>query len=279
MNDKAGLDILAGMIYDYCGLDYRKDPMSLQLKIDSKLKELGLSPWEYCGYLRMEPNEWDKLIELITINETYFFREENLLNEFQKVILPQYSDRTPENPLRIWSAACSTGEEPYTLMMLVEESGLFEKGAVQIVASDINKCVLKKAREGIYKKQSLSFRRMPANLYDKYFIELEDSYKVIDSIRNMVDFKHLNLLDRDIRKRLENIDIILCRNVLIYFDSDAIRKIVNAFYDILNPGGYLLLGHAETISSLQSGFETIHTSSVYYYRKGGKPSCSDTEYL
>jgi chemotaxis protein methyltransferase CheR len=279
MNDKAGLEILAGMIYDYCGLDYRKDPKSLQLKIDSKLKELGLSPWEYCGYLRMEPNEWDKLIELITINETYFFREENLLNEFQKVILPKYSDRTPENPLRIWSAACSTGEEPYTIMMLVEESALFEKGAVQVVASDINKSVLNKARDGIYKKQSLSFRRMPANLYEKYFIELEDAYKVKDSIRNIIDFKHLNLLDRDIRKSVGRIDIIFCRNVLIYFDSNAIRKIISAFYDILKPGGYLLLGHAETISSLHTGFETIHTSSVYYYRKGGKPSCSDTECL
>jgi len=270
MTDKTGLEILAGIIYDYCGIDYRKDPLSLQTKIETRLKELGLSPWEYCGYIRMESGEWDKLIELITINETYFFREENLLNEFRKVILPQYVDRTPENPLRIWSAACSTGEEPYTIMMLIEESKLIEKGAVQIIASDINKKVLNKARNGVYKKKSLSFRRMPIGAYDKFFVELEEDYKVKDSIRETIDFRHINLLDNNIRSKIEKVDIIFCRNVLIYFDDNAIKKIINAFYDILNPGGYLFLGHAETITGLHTGFETVLTSSVYYYRKGGK---------
>lgn len=268
--DETGLKVLADMIYDYCGIDYRKDPLSLQSKIASKLKELGLSPWEYCGYLRMESKEWDELIELITVNETYFFREENLLNEFQKVILPQYGDRTPENPLRIWSAACSTGEEPYTIMMLVEESTLSKAGTVQIIASDINKRVLNKAKSGVYKKKSLSFRRMPVGAYDKFFIELEEDYKVKDSIRRMIDFRYINLSDDHIRDKIQKVDIIFCRNVLIYFDMNAIKKIINAFYDILNPGGYLFLGHAETITGLHTGFETILTSSVYYYRKGGK---------
>jgi len=268
--DKTSLEILAGMIYDYCGIDYRKDPLSLQSKIASKLKETGLSPWEYCGYLRMEPKEWDRLIELITINETYFFREENLLNEFQKAILPRYADRTPENPLRIWSAACSTGEEPYTIMMLIEESALFGAEAVKIIASDINKRVLDKARSGIYKKNSLSFRRMPVGAYDKFFIDLEEDYKVKDSIRERIDFRYINLLDRNLINKIEKVDIIFCRNVLIYFDINAIKKIINAFYDILNPGGYLFLGHAETITGLHAGFETILTSSAYYYRKGGK---------
>ena len=267
--DKTGLEILAGMIYEYCGIDYRKDPLSLQSKIDSKLKELGLSPWEYCGYLRVEPNEWDKLIELITINETYFFREENLLEEFKTVILPQYKDRTTENPLRIWSAACSTGEEPYTIMMLIEDSALFKAGAVQIIASDINKKVLNIAKNGVYKKKSLSFRRMPAGAYEKFFIELDEDFKVKDSIRNMIDFRHINLLDSNIKDKIQNVDIIFCRNVFIYFDNSAIKKIINTFYDILNPGGYLFLGHAETITSLHKGFETILTSSVYYYRKRG----------
>jgi chemotaxis protein methyltransferase CheR len=268
--DRIALIELADMIYDYCGIDYRKNLSSLRSKIAEKLKELGLSPWEYCGYLRMEPKEWDALIELITVNETYFFREENLLEEFQKVILPKYADRTPENPLRIWSAACSTGEEPYTVGMLVEESGLFKAGAVQIIATDINKKVLNKAKSGLYKKKSLSFRRMPAEAYDKFFIELEEDYKVKDSIMEMVDFRHMNLLDNNIIGKIEKSDIIFCRNVLIYFDTNAIQKIINAFYDILNPGGYLFLGHAETITGMNTGFETIHTPSVYYYRKGGK---------
>lgn len=268
--DKIGFTILADMIYDYCGIDYRKDPISLQFKITSNLKELGLSPWEYCGYLKMEPKEWDKLIELITVNETYFFREENLLNEFQQIVLPQFTDRTPENPLRIWSAACSTGEEPYTIGMLVEESNLFKPGTVHIIATDINKKVLTKAKSGMYKNKSLSFRRMPEGAYNKFFVELEDNYKVKDSIMKMVNFRYMNLLGNDIRDHIEKVDIIFCRNVLIYFDMDAIKKIISTFYNTLNPGGYLFLGHAETITGMHTGFETILTSSVYYYRKGGK---------
>jgi len=268
--DRIALIELADILYDYCGIDYRKDLSSLESKIAEKLKKLGLSLWEYCGYLKMEPEEWDALIELITVNETYFFREENLLEEFKKVILPQYADRTPENPLRIWSAACSTGEEPYTIGMLVEEGGLFKAGAVQIIATDINKKVLNKAKSGLYKKKSLSFRRMPVGAYDKFFIELEEDYKVKDSIREMVDFRYMNLLDNNIIGKIEKSDIIFCRNVLIYFDSNAIQKIINAFYNILNSGGYLFLGHAETITGKHAGFETIHTPSVYYYRKGEK---------
>ncbi len=267
--DEFALMELAGIIYDYCGIDYRKNLLSLKSKIKERLNVLGLSPWEYCGYLRMEPKEWDVLIELITVNETYFFREENILEEFRKAILPKYTECTPENPLRIWSAACSTGEEPYTIGMLVEDSGLFRPGTVKIIATDINKKALNKAKSGLYKKNSLSFRRTPDWAYSKFFVELGEDYRVKDSIIEMVDFRHVNLLDNDIINKIEKSDIVFCRNVLIYFDNNAIRKIVNAIYDILKPGGYLFLGHAETITGLHTGFEVIYTPSVYYYRKGG----------
>ncbi|QCX34794.1 protein-glutamate O-methyltransferase CheR [Caloramator sp. E03] len=263
-----GLKDLAEIIYNKCGIDYKKSLTNLESKINDRLKELGLSYWEYCGYLNMEPDEWDILIELITVNETYFFREESLLEEFQKVILPQYSDRTPQNPLRIWSAACSTGEEPYTLGMLIQESGLFEKGAVQIIASDINKKVLKRAEKGIYNKKSFSFRRMPEGSLEKFFDDLGEEYKVKDSIMEMVKFLNLNLLDEKNQTILGKIDIIFCRNVLIYFDSNTIKKIIESFFNILNKDGYLLLGHAETINGINSDFKTIYTPSVFYYKKG-----------
>ncbi|MCM8901522.1 protein-glutamate O-methyltransferase CheR [Caldicoprobacter algeriensis] len=258
------------MIYSYCGIDYRRDISALGSKIKERLNALGLSSWEYCGYLKVEPNEWDALIELITVNETYFFREENSLEEFQKVILPQYVGHTPQNPLLIWSAACSTGEEPYTIGILVQQSGLFSRGAVKIIATDINKKALYKARSGLYKKKSLSFRRMPPEFYDKFFIEFENYYKVKESIMEMVEFKHMNLLDDKLREKMGKVDIIFCRNVLIYFDDVAIKKIIDAFYDILNPGGYLFLGHAESIIHLKTGFKVIYTPSTFYYRKGEK---------
>jgi len=266
--DTFGLIQLAELIYEYCGIDYFKNLSSLESKISERIKELGLSCWEYGGYLRVEPKEWDTLIELITVNETYFFREENLLEEFQKVILPQYKGRTPDNPLRIWCSACSSGEEPYTLVILCEETGLFEAGAVEIIGSDINKKVLEKARRGSYNKKSFSFRTMPKEFLDKYFTYYDEDYRIRDSIKAMVDFRCLNLLDENIAEKIGKVDIILCRNVLIYFDRNAINKVIRSLYEVLKDGGYLLLGHAETITGMNSGFETIYTPLTFYYRKG-----------
>ncbi len=273
--DTVHLTQLAELIYDHCGIDYRKSTLSLESKIVGRLEELGLSCWEYNGYLREETGEWDNLVELITINETFFFREENLLEEFQKVILPQYKDRTPDNPLRIWCAACSTGEEPYTLGMLIKDSGFFSPEAVQIIASDINKKVLKKAKQGLYNKKSFSFRKMPQNAYEKFFTDEGDEYKIKESIMNMVDFRCMNLLDKNLVGKIEKSDIIVCRNVLIYFDRNAIQTIVNSFRDILKPNGILLLGHSESLTYNKHDFESIYTDKIFYYRKGGNSLCSN----
>lgn len=259
---------LGQYIYEFCGIDYSKNLSSLQNKISSRLKELGLSLWEYCGYIKMEKNELDILIELITVNETYFFREEKLISELQNVIFPQYKKRTKENPLRIWCAACSSGEEPYTIAMLIKETMLFQDGSVKIIASDINKKVLNKAQNGLYNKKSFSFRKIPQGMLEKYFEELEGDYKIKDDIRILVEFKHLNMVDSNVAALIGKIDIILCRNVLIYFDVEAIKKVVKTFYSIVKPEGYLFLGHAETITSIKSGFETIYTPSIFYYKKG-----------
>jgi len=276
--DTFGIIQLADLIYERCGIDFFKNLSSLENKISERLEELGLSCWEYGGYLRIEPKEWDKLIELITVNETYFFREENLLNEFQRVVLSQYKERTPGNPLRIWCSACSSGEEPYTLAILIEETGLFENGSVEIIASDINKKVLSKAKRGLYNKKSFSFRTMPKEILDKYFISYEEEYKIRDSIRFMVDFRCLNLLDDNIAEKIGEVDIIFCRNVLIYFDMKAINKVISSLYNVLKTGGYLFLGHAETITGMNTGFKTIYAPSAFYYRKGEKHPCNSMEY-
>lgn len=268
--DTFGLIQLAELIYEYCGIDFYKNLSSLEAKISERLKELGLSCWEYGGYLRVEPKEWDTLIELITVNETYFFREENLLEEFRRVILPQYKDRTQNNPLRIWCSACSSGEEPYTLAILSEETGLFEAGAIEIIASDIDKKVLEKATRGLYNKKSFSFRTMPKEMLDKYFVLFGEDYKVKDSIRAKVNFRRLNLLEENISEKIGKVDIIFCRNVLIYFDKKAIDKVISSLCDTLKVGGYLFLGHAETITGMNTGFETIYAPSTFYYRKGEK---------
>ncbi|WP_160674956.1 protein-glutamate O-methyltransferase CheR [Clostridium sp. C8-1-8] len=261
------LQLLANYIYEFCGIDYRKNLPSLESKIEGRIKELKLSLWEYTGYVKVDDKEKDLLIELITVNETYFFREDNLLTEIEKVIYPQYKDRTSINPLRIWCAACSSGEEPYTLAMLVKETNLFKEGAVEIIASDINKKVLNKAKKALYHKKSLSFRKMPAGMTQKYFDDDGDNYKIKDEVRSIVKFKHINMFDKNVVNEIGKVDIIICRNVLIYFDTDAIKKLVGTFYQLIKHNGYLLLGHAETITNINPGFETIYTPSIFYYKK------------
>lgn len=262
------LQQLGQYIYEFCGIDYLKNLPSLESKITNRIKELELSIWEYCRYIKMEEKERDVLVELITVNETFFFREENFLKELQDNIFPQYKDYSKEKPLRIWCSACSSGEEPYTIAMLLKETMLFEKESVEIVASDINKKVLSKAKKGLYNSKSLSFRKMPNGMLEKYFDLIENDYKVKDEIMDWVKFKHLNMFDKKIYEEIGKVDIILCRNVLIYFDTDSIKKAVSSFYNILNIPGYLFLGHAETVTNVNPGFNTIYTPSIFYYKKG-----------
>lgn len=266
--DAIGLRQLAELIYNHCGIDYTNNLNSLYNKVNNRINELGLSYWEYCGYLKVEVKEWDFLIELITVNETYFFREESLLDEFRRKILTIYREYTPLNPLRIWCAACSSGEEPYTLAMIIEDLDCIPYGSVRIIGSDINKKVLNKAKSGLYNKKSFSFRKMPEGAIEKFFLDKGDDYQVKPSIQSMVEFRHINLLDSNSLNQMSNIDIIFCRNVLIYFDKKAIQTLVDNFYNILKKDGILFLGHSETLSYISHKFKTVYTDHIFYYKKG-----------
>lgn len=257
---------LGKIVYDNCGLDYQSNLGSLETKVAKRLQELSVTTWEYIRYLERNELEWDLLIQQLTINETYFYREEKQLRVFQELV-GQLSKKE-KGPIRIWSAACSTGEEPYSLAMLIDELGLFVEGEVEIIATDIDKRVLQTARNGAYGKHSLSFRRIPSEWLSTYFEEHEREFVVKDSIRKFVRFKHLNLLDKTAMNAENGYDIIFCRNVLIYFDQPTIQKVVTHYYKALNQTGHLFLGHSENISSMGTGFETVSTSSTFYYRKG-----------
>ena len=260
---------LGQLVYDYCGLNYLKNLPSLEMKTQRRLKELNIdSLKDYIRYLEENPLEWDLLIEVLTINETYFYREDKQLSIYKEIILPQLMECSSNRPIKIWSAACSTGEEPYSLAIMTAESGKYTSNDVKIIGTDINKKVLEIAKDASYNKRSLSFRRIPERWLQTYFNETSISYDVKDSIKEMVHFNYLNLLDAAENNRYEEYDVIFCRNVLIYFDEETVKKVVTAFYHALKKGGYLFLGHAETISKFNIGFETINTNGTFYYRKG-----------
>ena len=168
------LEKLSQIIFDYCGLGYTDRLSTLEQKLRKRVTELGLSYEEYYDYLKKYPLEWEVIVELLTINETYFYREENQLIECCSIVLPKMKEKVGNRPLRIWCAACSSGDEPYTLAMMIQESGNFPPGTVEIIATDINKKVLQKAEKGWYHRGSFAFRRIPEKLLKKYFIEEDE---------------------------------------------------------------------------------------------------------
>ncbi|OCA81953.1 CheR family methyltransferase [Pseudobacillus wudalianchiensis] len=259
---------LTQMVYEYCGLNYQTNSASLETKIAGRLQQLHVSVWEYIRLLEQSTAEWDVLVELLTINETYFYREDKQLAVYQNEVLPELIAQNPDRTLQVWSAACSSGEEPYSLAITTIDSGLCPPQKVAIKGTDINKKVLQAAASGIYNKQSLSFRRIPDRWLKHYFIEQPDAFRVIEPVKSMVAFEQLNLLDSFKMGNLrQQYDVIFCRNVLIYFDSETIKKVASYFYQALKGGGYLFLGHAENISTMGIGFQTMSKNGTFYYRK------------
>ncbi|HEY6011227.1 MAG TPA: protein-glutamate O-methyltransferase CheR, partial [Nitrospirota bacterium] len=224
---------------------------------------------EYYHYLRYDRKKDEELVILVdnlTTNETYFFREVPQLRAFSEEILPELRHSLADRRiLRIWSAGCSTGEEPYTIAMLLLESGdWWRDWQVEIVGSDINQRVLHTARRGVYKKSA--HRASSPEMIAKYFVEEEKGdYRIIDKVKKLVSFSYLNLLDPYKASLLSTMDVIFCRNVIIYFDKEAKKKVIESFHHKLREGGYLLLGHSESLINISNAFalRTLKNDMVY----------------
>lgn len=264
--------LLRELINRYCGISFSEDALFVvERRLRDRLRELGLEDFtQYYHHLLYHPNakaEIEAAVDALVTNETYFFREEYQLRAFRYEILPELRERLGrENrrTLTIWSAGCSTGEEVYTLAILVAESGLFSDWDVRVFGNDISRRVLATARRATY--GASSFRATPPQ-YERYFEARPDGRQVIAPIRAMCHFGHLNLLDGDRSALIGRADVILCRNVLIYFDEQARKQVVDTFYERLYPGGYLLLGHSESLLNSSTAFELVHLSSDMVYRR------------
>ena len=250
---------------------------TMERRLRERLTVLKLSTFaEYHQYLRFGAravDEWDEAIDLLTTNETYFFREQRQLRAFQNELLPMLSEKTvARRRLAIWSAGCATGEEAYTIGILVLASHLFPSdrasGArwdVRIYGSDISRRCVAAARRGVYTESS--FRMTSSDIRRAYFAERPDGWHVADSIRQMCHFGQMSLLDEDRSRVLGKADVIFCRNVLIYLDARARKTAIEVLYDRLNPGGVLLLGHSESLLNVSTAFELLHLKDDLVYRK------------
>jgi len=223
----------------------------------------------YYQFLSFDPGadeEWEALYDLLTTSETYLFREDYQLRAFQDEVLPLLADQAKtRRRLTVWSAGCSTGEEVYTIAMLIHESSLFSGWDVRVFGSDISKRCIGVARRGVYGPSS--FRTTPKEKRRAYFIERPDGSHVVERIRAMCHFGQMNLLERDKARLIGRVDAVFCRNVLIYFDPHARRSTIDLFHERLYPGGVLLLGHSESLLNVSTAFELLHLKEDLVYRK------------
>lgn len=242
----------------------------LQKRLSPRARELNFDSFQkYFYFLQYDPRsdaEFDQIFDLVTTNETYFFREPAQLAAFSEEIVPEILSRKAVKKIRIWSAGCSSGEEPYSIAMLLQEAGLYNNANFEIFASDLNQQVLARARRGQYRESA--FRSTSPALRDKYFTrESDGSWRISDDIRNRVSFGRLNLYDEARVSLLGYLDIVFCRNVIIYFDDSSKKVVVSSFYNRLTEGGYLLLGHSESLIALSSQFKLRHLKHDMVYQK------------
>lgn len=212
--------------------------------------------------------ELQSLVNVMTVNETYFFREDYQFTAMVNGMLPEIArERKPGETISIWSIPCSTGEEPYSIaLQMLEYWNRVDDFAIEIFASDIDTRVLADARRGIYSARAL--HRLPANLQAKYFTKTgADQFQLRSEIRDSVEFSVTNIADPLQAARFRGIDIIFCRNLLIYFDDLSRRLSVEAFYESLKPGGFLCLGHSESMSRISSLFRPRNFQDTIVYQK------------
>ena len=262
---------LRDLIKEYSGINFDEDKKYLlQRRLAPRLKATGARTFEeYAWQLRYGSRgrrELEEAVDRVAVNETYFFREDYQLRAFAEEILPEirWQDDRDER-LSIWSAGCSTGEEPYTISMLILENATFADWDVRIVGSDISRKVLHTASQARYRKSAL--RETSVHRRQRFFREDEGAWELRDDVTAPVAFARLNLLEPEPLGLIGEVDVLFCRNVLIYFDTPARERVIDSFYEHLAPGGYLLLGHSESLLSLSTAFELVQLQNDTVYRK------------
>lgn len=267
--------ILRDFLYDQCGIFVGENRKYLmENRLNTRLRELGLHSFsEYHNYLRYDKNKKAELNELfinMTTNETSFFRNNVQLDIFRDKVLTkliQEQRAKGEKKINIWSAGCSSGEEPYTIAIILLDllKGEINDWNIKITANDLSLAMLNIARKGVYSEYAL--RTTPPEIIEKYFTKEGKMYKICPAAQKLVQFGQINLAKSDELARVERSHIVFCRNVIIYFDDAMKKHVINAFYDNLLPGGYLLIGHSESLHNISRTFKPEHHPGAIIYRK------------
>ena len=266
---------LRNLIYERTGISYEENKIYyIKKRLQQRMDAGGFERVEdYIRHLKIfdpKGREFQELMNLLTVNETYFFREFSQLQVFAESCLEEITREKLDagsRTIKVFCAGCSTGEEPYTLGIILREMlDDFSAWRVLIKAVDIDENVLKVARRGVYDRRSV--KDVPQAYLKEYFTAPSaEEYAISQNIKDMVAFEHLNLMDRKALRYEEDYDFVFCRNVLIYFDDVSRKQVVDKFYGMLRRGGFIFLGHAESLSRISTAFRIRRLNEQIVYQR------------
>jgi chemotaxis protein methyltransferase CheR len=254
------------LIYDESGIHFSSSNRTiLQSRLKERLRNLNLeNVTEYYKKLLADTEEMKTLLDAVTTNLTRFFRNTAHFKTFEYYVIPdliKYKQASGSKKIRIWSAGCSTGEEPYTIAMIAKELIPLDF-SLEIIASDISLKSLMIGKEGFYSESRMT--GIPDHYLKKYFDQKGGGYKIKDDIKGLIQYDYHNLKHDS---GLRNLDIVFCRNVLIYFDEPAQKAAVDRFWTTMSDHSYLFIGHSESLFGMDTNFEFLKTDWACIYRK------------
>jgi len=264
----SGLSLLRDLIHERTGLFYGNGKTDLLTdKLSPLVIERGLGSFlDYYYLLKYDPHsgdDWRLALDALTVQETYFWREIDQIQALVEVLVPQHFSTRPHEPLRIWSAACATGEEPLTIAMVLNERGWFDRAPIEIVATDASAAAVEKARRGVYRERS--FRALAPHLVAKYFTEESGSWRVAPELKARIRWGVANLATASDICELATSRVIFCRNVFIYFSAEAIRRTITLFSHLMASPGYLFIGASESLLKLTADFDFQEIGGAFVY--------------
>lgn len=250
-----------GVLFDDSKADLLAD------KLSGLVAELGMtSLMDYYYLLRYDTEaerHWADLLDRLAVPETYFWRQPEHFDVLARVIVPRFFDAHPGRALRIWSAACCSGEEPISIAIALAEAGWLGTHPIEIRASDASQALIRRARRGLYGERS--FRALPQQLRDRYFRSEEAGWRARSCVHKVVEWTTANLMNAAEIAPLAQSDVVFCRNVFIYFSDDAIRQTTRIFSENMPRGGYLFLGASESLTRFGSDFNLVELGGAFVY--------------
>lgn len=263
-------NLIQNLINERTGMFFDNGKSDLLIdKLSPLVIERGFSSYlDYYYLLKYDPSarvEWQNVMNALSVQETYFWREFDQVRALVQTLVPQWHERNPRSTLRIWSAACATGEEPLTIAMALNEAGWFDRASIEILATDASTKAIDRAVAGIYRERA--FRNLPPHLRNRYFERNGSDWRVKADIHSRINWGIANLMEEDQIAPLASAEFIFCRNVFIYFSESAIRRVVHSFARHIRPPGHLFVGAAESLLRLTNDFNLIEIDDAFVYVK------------